>query len=355
MNRNLQPGDDVSSALDFEDHRLIHALQIRPRASWTELAQVLGRHPQTVRSRYERLVSAGIVWTVGHLSGDPEQGLLAFVSLRCSTPDMGAVAAGLDELPDVMTIERVTGAWDFRATVVSLSPRHFLTETAVRIQELPGVERTDIEVATRLIAAGHQWQLNALDPAERAALGALSTPVRSAPRSPSSVVLDCLPWLARDGRISFHDLAAATGHHPTTIRRHLEAAERSRLLFFRCEVSQDATPFPLNVQWSARVEPTGLPALRAFLQAQPELRLAYESTGEANAAWSMWLKTPADIARIEWELHRRLPAVTILRSSLGARTLKRMGHALTPAGRREVTAKEAAEFASNSAAVPLEE
>lgn len=62
--------------MDFElaqdDLELVHALQIAPRLSWTELGKVLGRHPATLSNRWNRLHSQRVVWILGHLGGRPQ-------------------------------------------------------------------------------------------------------------------------------------------------------------------------------------------------------------------------------------------------------------------------------------------
>jgi AsnC-type helix-turn-helix domain len=52
----------MDTVLDDDDRRLIAALQVRPRASWTELGAVLGPSPLTLALRWARLSAAGVAW-----------------------------------------------------------------------------------------------------------------------------------------------------------------------------------------------------------------------------------------------------------------------------------------------------
>jgi len=49
----------MDTVLDDDDRRLIADLQVRPRASWTELGAVLGPSPLTLARRWARLSAAG--------------------------------------------------------------------------------------------------------------------------------------------------------------------------------------------------------------------------------------------------------------------------------------------------------
>ena len=69
--------------LSEEDLALINALQIAPRLSWADAAEVLGVHATTLAARWERLRAAGASWVTAHLMGDPQQMCLAFVDVEC--------------------------------------------------------------------------------------------------------------------------------------------------------------------------------------------------------------------------------------------------------------------------------
>ncbi|XGU19992.1 AsnC family protein [Rhodococcus sp. 3Y1] len=55
--------------LKDDDLRLLNALQIRPRASWSELSRAIGSDPVTLTRRWERLHSQGIAWIAAYRGG----------------------------------------------------------------------------------------------------------------------------------------------------------------------------------------------------------------------------------------------------------------------------------------------
>ncbi len=50
---------------------LVNALQIAPRLSWADAADVLGVHATSLAARWARLRKQGVAWITGHLIGDP--------------------------------------------------------------------------------------------------------------------------------------------------------------------------------------------------------------------------------------------------------------------------------------------
>ncbi|MFI5084537.1 MAG: AsnC family protein, partial [Actinomycetales bacterium] len=67
--------------LSEDDLALINALQIAPRMSWADAADVLGVHATSLAARWARLRKQGVAWVTGHLIGDPHEMSLAFIDV----------------------------------------------------------------------------------------------------------------------------------------------------------------------------------------------------------------------------------------------------------------------------------
>ena len=94
------------ATLDEDDFSLIHALQIRPRASWTDLAAALGTSPATLSRRWERLRADGSAWVMGHPRVRGEYGTsLAVAEISCVSGRAGTLAQELAAWPMIITIE----------------------------------------------------------------------------------------------------------------------------------------------------------------------------------------------------------------------------------------------------------
>ena len=89
-----------------EDLALINALQIAPRLSWADAAEVLGVHATTLAARWERLTAAGAAWVTAHPMGDPQKMCLAFVDVECELHRRAAVTHALAAVPEIVTGRR---------------------------------------------------------------------------------------------------------------------------------------------------------------------------------------------------------------------------------------------------------
>ncbi|MEO5951649.1 MAG: Lrp/AsnC family transcriptional regulator [Chloroflexia bacterium] len=127
------------------DSKLMRALVKNARASWAELALMIGYSPPAAADRVHRLEERGAI--LGYSARlDPEQAgypLMAFVSVILERP-----ARRADFLKQILKMERVlevhhtAGNEDYLLKVVSASTRdleHFLSDI---LKSIPGLART---------------------------------------------------------------------------------------------------------------------------------------------------------------------------------------------------------------------
>lgn len=317
------PGVELSE----DDLRLLHALQIAPRVSWLDAAEVLGTHPATLARRWERLHGSGRAWITAHLKGDPAVMILAFADVECEPGRREDAQTALAAIPEVVTIDVGTGNPDLALTVLAPSLADCTERVLPRVASAPGVLNVRSELCTRLHSGGHSWRLAALDREEAAAftrLGAvepLSGPVPDA-------AFGLLPMLARNGRASIADMARELGRSPATVHRQLAKVMGSDLLSFRCEVAQVPAGYPVACRWLVRA-PAGQHAqVAAALSGLRNVRLAASTTGRTNFIIMMWLRTVADVLTAELTLQERLPEIELVQSTVMMRSAKRVGFML---------------------------
>ncbi|HAG57834.1 MAG TPA: AsnC family transcriptional regulator, partial [Arthrobacter bacterium] len=167
-------GDDV--VLSEEDLALINALQIAPRISWSDAADVLGVHATTLAARWDRLKLSGAAWTTAHLIGDPKQMCLALVDVDCEMRLRAEVTAALAAIPEVVTVEEAASNRDLMLTVIAPTLAGFTDDVLPRFKEIRGLLKYRTSLCTRLHSGGYAWRLNILDKAKQAALKALAGP-----------------------------------------------------------------------------------------------------------------------------------------------------------------------------------
>ncbi|BCT77557.1 AsnC family transcriptional regulator [Sinomonas cyclohexanicum] len=324
--RILQPISLTEGSVAFseEDLALLHALQIAPRAAWSDLADVLDAHPATLARRWERMRSSGLAWVTAHLRGDPAAMVLAFVDVECELGRREEAVAALARLPEVQTIDIGSSHPDISLTVFAASILDYAENAVPRIAAQPGVLRMDAHLCTRLHAGGHTWRLAALNRAQIAAVSELARVEPFAGRLPPAA-LDLLPHLSLDGRATAAELSRVLGRSAATVHRQLTRVMGSGLLSFRCEVAQARAGYPVACKWLAKVPPGQHAAAAAALAGLRNIRLAASTTGRTNFTIMMWLRSVADVMTGELTLREKVPGIELVESVVMIRAVKRVG------------------------------
>lgn len=325
--------------LSEEDFALIHALQVRPRATWAQLSEVLGTSPITLARRWSRITNDGLAWVTAYPSWRPGgDTVTAIVDVDCVGRDLEGTCTLLQSDPRVMTIEQAASGRDLTLTVAAPS---FPALSRLLIDDLPtlaGVVSTRTYIAAQIYIDGSQWRLDALDRRQLRALSTIEWPpgparetkqLHTIPASQHGLVYE----LAKNGRASAVELAERLGRPASTVRRQLGALLRSRALTFRCEVAQMSTRWSILVTWWCRVPEDRRTALVMALRTQPGVRMCASLTGPTNFLITMWVRSPGEIMRVQGWLEEHVPSITIDDVSVTLRCRKRMGWKLTSAGR----------------------
>ncbi len=322
--------------LSEEDLRLINALQISPRLSWSDAGQVLGVHATTLAARWDRLREAGAAWTTSHLTGDPKNMCLAMVDVDCEMHLRPEVTAALAELPEIITVEEAASNRDLTLTVITRDLEQFSTQLLPRLKEIRGLTKYHTALCTRIHISGYAWRLNVLTKAEQQALRALAGP-EAIPLGPESTAaplpeshLALIPFLARDGRATAAEIARALGWNPATVQRQLGRVLASGTLSFRCEIAQQFSGFPVTIQWFANVPAGRHEAAAIVSRAIRNVRFAASTTGRTNFTIIMWLRSLAEVLEMELTVQQRIPGIELVESVVMLNTAKRVGWMLNP-------------------------
>ncbi|GAA3059481.1 hypothetical protein GCM10010467_08500 [Actinocorallia glomerata] len=161
--------------LQENDLRLIQALQISPRAGWSELGRALGAAPTTAARRWERLESSGAAW----VSCQPLHGrdsAIAVLEVVCRAGDILQAARTLAEDAAAMTIDVTAGGRDLLITVTcpdQLALGRYLLE---RVAQIPEVESVRSHVVTRVYLDASRWRLRSLTSREESRISSALPP-----------------------------------------------------------------------------------------------------------------------------------------------------------------------------------
>jgi DNA-binding Lrp family transcriptional regulator len=323
----------VHDDLDERDLQLLHALQIAPRVSWTEAADVLDTTPATLATRWRRLRSEGLAWVCAQPGADYRHVTLALVEVDCQPGARAEVVEALCAEPLAVTVEESTRGRDLLLTVLTRGLELLGLFLFDRLERLPGVARHRCSVATAVHRHGSHWRLDALDADQERALHAVTRrPVHPPTHLPPNSG-PIIRALTHDGRATAADLARITGRNPATVRRQLARLHASDTLSFRCELATGVSGWSVSSTWTARVPPADAEHVVTSLGTLPELRMCLSTTGETNIALTVWTRSVAEIPRIEQLFAERLPQLEVHDIAVNLRTPKRMGWLLDTQGR----------------------
>ncbi|MDV8033665.1 Lrp/AsnC family transcriptional regulator [Rhodococcus sp. NPDC079359] len=318
---------------------LVHALQIAPRASWTDLAPILGSTAATLARRWHSIVERGLAWITAYPAPLTGAGAItAMIEVTCGRVGSAELVDALVQDPRVVSIEHAARGRDLVLTVQTSSLDEL---TGLVLDDLPGfdsVRSTQTHTCTALHVEGSRWRLDSLDGAQHSAVAALGeSPDRSGYARPESltdqVARSLVGELTGNGRASAPEIASALGRPTSSVRRQLAALLRSRAVVLRCEVAQDATRWPITVTWWCRLPVQAHQEVVEIIRARSELRLCMSLTGPANFLLSMWVSSVPEILRVQEWLESRAPSLHIIESSVTLRSRKRMGWELGAEGR----------------------
>ena len=125
------------------DEALLSLLRENARAPAAAIARRLGLSRTTVQSRIERLERQGVIagYTVRVGDDFERDRVRALIMITVLPKQMPAVVDALRRMPDVRSLQSVSGGWDLVATgvVPTIGDMDALTD---RIGALVGVERT---------------------------------------------------------------------------------------------------------------------------------------------------------------------------------------------------------------------
>lgn len=320
--------------LHEDDLSLIHALQVRPRATWADLGRALAVSPAALARRWELLQQSGAAWVTAYpvLAGAH----YAFVEVECGSAHLARVRRELTTWPVVMTVEEASRDFNLVLTVGTPTLEDLSALLLDRIASLEGVTGVRSHLAGRLHVEGSVWRVGALDSYEAAAVAAIA----GAGSTPDARID---PWdetwepmvsaLARDGRATAAEIARTVDRPISTVRRQLGRLLRSDALRIRCDVAQGLTPYTLSVNWWCQVPTSNVPAAVNRLRSHPRVRQVASIPGPANLLFTTWVRGLEEALRMQEFVEDELAPARVLESAVILRTVKRMGWQLGQQGR----------------------
>ncbi|WP_157252335.1 Lrp/AsnC family transcriptional regulator [Nonomuraea typhae] len=313
--------------MDVLDRRLIAALQVSPRASWGEIARVIGEHERTVARRLQRTIGEGLL-RVTAIYDDLRTGHGRPVHLHVQVrPGASAkVAAALSERRDTRSVYSLTGEADLGAELVAPT-REILHEIVTsEITEIEGVLQTRTQVVLHTFTTVAEWHAPFLTPEEVAEL----RPVYPEEPLPDQDGLSPLEeeiaeLLVADGRIAFTAIAERLDVSLPTARRRVCSLLDRRLMRPRAEIEPALLGLEVEAQIWLKVRPHGLDVVGQTLAAHPDVRYCAATSGTHSVIVQVVAAHEADLYRFLTHVVGPIDDVTDVNVTLITRAHKR-GH-----------------------------
>lgn len=310
--------------LDEIDHLLIHALQVDARAPFTKIAAVLGTSTQTVVRRYRKLGAEAGLRVVGlpnPYRAGRQQWIMRFTAAAHAARD---IAETLARRPDTSWVRLTSGGTEIVA-IVQTRPGTAGSH-ALLLRDVPrtaSITSVSAHLLLHLYLGGPTaWRgrLTALSQAQQAELLPHLAPTDE-PVTLTETDNHLLAALARDGRTSYTDLAAATGWSASTVTRRIEELRARGALFFDVEIDVTLLGITVSAMLWMSVRPAHLTEVGTTLATHPELAVVAATTGPTNLIATALCR---DTEALHHYLTTRLAldSITTLETAPVLRTLK---------------------------------
>lgn len=319
--------------MDELDLMMINAMQLSPRAPWTELAEPLGVDASTLSRRWAQLTAGGLAWITCYVG--PSQlswGGMALVEIGCAAGQAEEAAKRIARCPHAVSVEITSGSRDLLVTVAAVTQQ---SVTAVVLDVLPrvfGVQWVRTTMIVRMARDAGSWRLDSLDPGQRRRIGEEQPETNGQPPS-LTPHRELILALGEDGRMPYSELSHRTGVPSSTLRRRIPDLVRSGRMTIRCDTAAHEAGWPVHVSLWLDLPVGRIGDVCAGLAAMPETRMAAHVAGGASAVAIVWLHRLEDLADWEHRVASAHPEVSVVDRAVSLRSVKRTGRLLDVAGR----------------------
>jgi DNA-binding Lrp family transcriptional regulator len=283
------------------DRRIAVALQLNGRATWREVARVVGSSESTVARRGRHLLESGLVTVTGQ--PDPARVGLGFpvlVQLSCQAGAATHVARSLASRPDVRFLALVTSTFDVLLELIVPSRSRLASVLVEEFSEIEGITATTTDAVMRTFKTSYDWSrelldAQGLDTSFGAELHPPGRPAVEGPVALEEIDLQLIQLLGEDGRRTYAELAQAFDISESMVRRRVSALIENGCLNFATLVDPRSLGFEIEAFVLLRVNLGELERIATTLAARREVRYLSATSGFSDLACEVILRSPDDL------------------------------------------------------------
>lgn len=287
-----------SDTFDELDLRVLDALEVNGRASFSRIGAVLGVSDQTVARRYRRLRAEGGLRVVGVRDPAALGQDHWTLRLRCVPDSALAIADALAKRPDTNWIGLAAGGTE---VVFGTRPRSPGDRDDLLLGKLPRTPRVlEIhahQILHRFYGGPSGWlrKFGVLGDDQVAALRPESGPRPAGPARIDPEDEPLLDVLERDGRAGYPELQRATGRSESAVKRRLAALLASGAVYIDVEYHSEILGYPTAAVLWLTTSPAALHRVGEALAAHDEIAHAAATAGPSNIVATAVVRSTADL------------------------------------------------------------
>jgi Lrp/AsnC family transcriptional regulator for asnA, asnC and gidA len=144
--------------LDNLDREIISFLQYDGRMTFTQIATKLGTTEATVRRRVKQLTDSGTMQVVAIVEPRDlgwEEAAMIGISVKANL--ISSIADEIAKLPEVAYLFQAAGEFDLIAEVFCKDRAHYVAFLNDKLQQIPGVERTQSFMILKMHKLSYRW------------------------------------------------------------------------------------------------------------------------------------------------------------------------------------------------------
>lgn len=272
--------------IDELDGKIIHSLQISPRASFRLIADTVGATEQTVARRYHRLRRDGTLRVIGLPNPRVHGEAQWVVRLHAKPDDIPRLARALVQRPEV-THANILSGWSELVCVVRAALAEGPDGLLQRLPRTTSVIDLDVDLILHVYgeprtepwtAYGHTLDVEQAGHVLRRSVA----PPTLRPASPTAEDQALFDALATDGRASHARLGEHTGWSTPRVTRRLAALEAAGTLIYDVDVLPERIGFHVNAMIWLTTAPPHLESVGHQIAAHPEIASVVAISGRNN-------------------------------------------------------------------------